>query len=102
MTTLIVKPIDPAAPGSWRQRSKLLRAAQKMASEDGAEQVEGYLLLEDAAMDRLETDNGTPVQDVLDQLSADDFDKLVEALLESPVPTMSGNSSDTTDSDSNG
>jgi len=99
MTKLIVTPIDPAAPGSWRKRSQLLRAAQKMASEDGAEQVEGYLLLEDAAMDRLKTDDGTPVADVLDQLSADDFDELVEALLESPVPTESGEASASTDSD---
>ena len=100
MTKLLVKPIDPAAKGSWRQRSKLLRAATKMASEDGAEQVQGYLELEDAAFDRLETDNGTPVSEALDQLSADQFDELVEALLETPVPTKSAEPSDTTDSDS--
>jgi hypothetical protein len=98
MTNLIVKPIDPAAPGSWRQRSKLLRAATKMASEQGEEQVQGYIDLEDAALDRLATDDGTPVSDALDQLSADQFDELVEALLETPVPTQSGNSSGTTDS----
>jgi len=99
MTKLIVIPIDPAARGSYRQRSKLLRAAQKMASGDGATQVQGYLELEDAALDRLKTDDGTPVEDVLDSMSADDFDALMEALLESPVPTTSGNSSDTTASD---
>lgn len=101
MTKLIVTPIDPAAKGSYRERKKLLRAAKQMAtaaeSNDAIGQFEAYEALEDVVLGRLRTDNGTPVEDVLDDLSADDFDALVEALLESPVPTQSAEASPDTD-----
>ena len=35
---------------------------------------------DDMLIARLKTDDGTPVEDVLDTLSADDFDKLFQAM----------------------
>ena len=98
MTKLIVKPIDTAARGSYKQRKRLLRAAKKLAAGteagDGLMKFEAYEEIEALAIDRLQTDDGTSVEEALDDLSADDFDALLEALLSSPVPTRSADSSE--------
>lgn len=91
MTTLIVTPIDMAAAGSFRQRSRLMRAIAMMRDNDDATTMAAaYIAVEDIALERLETDDGTPVEDALDQLSADDFDALLQAITgENAVPTES-------------
>ena len=97
MTTLIVKPIDMAAPGSYRQRSRLLRTIASIGDvsnvDDGAAVAQAYLEIEDLVLSRLETDDGTPVEDALDRLSANDFDVLLQTLAgENAVPTQSAES----------
>ena len=91
MTELHVKPIDAGAPGSFRQRSRLMRAIALMRDNtDGAAVAAAYIAVEDLVLERLSTDDGTPVEDVLDGLSADDFDALLQAVAgESSVPTES-------------
>ena len=94
MTTLIVRPIDSSAPGSFRQRSKLMQSIAMMnRNDDPSALAEAYLIVESLVLDRCETDDGTSVEEVLDQLSADDFDKLLESLAgENTVPTESAES----------
>ena len=94
MTTLIITPIDMSKPGSFRQRSKLMRAvALTRDSTDVAAVAAAYMGIEDLVMERLETDDGTPVADVLDQLSAKQFDELMTGMLgENAVPTPSAGS----------
>lgn len=85
MTKLIVTPINMGAPGSFKQRKRLLRA---MAAVEQARQDEGVTQLvtaleaiEALVCDHLETDDGTPVADALEMCSADDFDALLGGLL---------------------
>ncbi|NIV36806.1 MAG: hypothetical protein GWN58_47435 [Anaerolineae bacterium] len=94
MTQLIVTPIDMSAPGSFRQRSRLMRAIAMMRdNKDGAAVAAAYIAVEDLVLERLETDDGTPVEDVLDRLSADDFDELLQTMAgENAVPTESAGS----------
>jgi len=40
-------------------------------------------------LDQLSTDDDTPVEEALDDLSANQFDELLGALVSSTVPTMS-------------
>ena len=91
MTTLIVKPIDMSAPGSFRQRSRLMRAvALAKQGDDGSSIAQAYIAIEDLVLDRLETDDGSPVEDALDQLSAFEFDALLQTIAgENAVPTES-------------
>ena len=57
---------------------------------DGAAIAAAYINVEDLVLERIETDDGTPVEEVLDQLSADEFDQLLGAVAgESAVPTES-------------
>ena len=85
MTQLIVTPIDLTAPGSFLQRKRLLRAvaalqeAQKAGDVAGV--LDGYEQLESLVREHLETDDGTPVEEALEQCSAADFDKLANALM---------------------
>lgn len=83
MTTLFVRPIDPTAPGSWKER-RVYRAITKrlqMAarSEDMIDQIAALEEAEDWVIARLRTDDGSEVQTVLDSLSADEFDRLLRA-----------------------
>lgn len=94
MTTLIVTPIDWSAPGSFRKRSKLMRAIAMLRGTPNIEtSAAAYVSVEDLVVERLETDDGTPVEDALDQLSADQFDELLQSIAgENAVPTESGES----------
>ena len=94
MTILIITPIDMSKPGSFRQRSRLMRAVALMRDRaDGAVVAAAYMGIEDLVMERIETDDGTPVEDALDQLSADQFDELMKGMLgENAVPTESAGS----------
>lgn len=85
MTQLIVTPIDMSAPGSYRQRSKLMQAyralqsAQKTGDTDAL--IRGYELIEGIVCSHLETDDGTSVEDALDMCSAEDFDEMIKGLI---------------------
>jgi hypothetical protein len=84
MTKLFVRPLDPKARGSYRERSRLfavigrLEDAQK--SQSVAETARVFEDLEKLMLPRLHTDDGTDVSEVLDNLSAEEFDALLGGL----------------------
>jgi hypothetical protein len=91
-TVLIVQPIDFDAPGGWRARSKLFRAVRELTllqrlSHQGQVDVDrliaAVLSVEELIVPRLSTNDGTPVEEVLDRLSAREFDQLLGGLLAS-------------------
>ena len=88
MTKLIVRPLDPNAPGSYRERKALMALAKRFRailamSEDDPERASALVEVFDAQeqflLPRLSTDDGTPVDEVLDRLSAVEFDQLLSA-----------------------
>lgn len=108
MTRLLVTPIDPAAPGSYRKRRRMLQAgreaqnatsrieamqaqikadpalADAFADEMNAkinEVMDVQLRMEDLILQDVKTDDGSPVEAALDEISANDFDRLLKALL---------------------
>lgn len=85
MTKLIVKPIDMEEAGSYRARSHLFEAVaaldQAQASKAGGSIITAMRALEKVIVPRLRTDDGTPVEDALDQLSANQFDALLAGVL---------------------
>lgn len=128
MPTLIVKPLDMTAPGSYAARRRIrgalrdvrdaynrmeqVQAQQRALTQSAAAGDRDAAAAADAfdrelldltgritgAMDSLEdmviaqarTDDGSPVEAVLDTISAKDFDVLLEALLgKAPVPQPS-------------
>ena len=96
MTRLIVTPIDMAATGSYRERQKLLRAFAALQdapkSTNVSAMVTAYDEFEALIAAHAETDDGTPVAEALDGASANDFDRLLGALLskQETVPNPSG------------
>jgi hypothetical protein len=89
MTKLIVTPIDMSAKGSWALRKRLFGAFTAMkdaeAGQNGIEIMAAYTTIEDMILDRLETDDGMPVADALDEISAEQFDQLIGGLLGTPT-----------------
>ena len=85
---LRVKPIDGSAPGSFRERSRILRTLQQIRSSD-TDFIQGQLLLDELLASRLETIDGSDLETALAQLSANEADDLVKRLLVSEVPTGS-------------
>jgi hypothetical protein len=99
MTKLILAPFDPHAPGSHMQRVRLMEITARIdelqnaaaAAEDAAdakqkqiyemEAMRLYLRVAGMASQRLRTDDGTAVSEALEQLSADDFDRLLQGML---------------------
>ena len=85
MTKLIVTPIDMSAAGSYVQRKRLVRTIARLQGaqekQRAAEMVGAFDDLEALVTAHLETDDGTPVADALEQLSANDFDQMVGALV---------------------
>ena len=85
MSKIIVTPIDMSAPGSYRARKELLRAyavlqdAQK--TTDIAQMMTAFDALEKLVCAHAETDDGSTLAEALEQASADDFDRLIGALL---------------------
>lgn len=93
MATLIVQPFDPKAKGSFRQRMALLQAFERMGAAKKSNLTTDYAAAQAelfrATISRLSTDDGTPVDDLLDELSADDFDTLMDAtLMEARAPAV--------------
>lgn len=97
MTRLILTPLDPNAPGSFRERLALYELIGELdrstKARDMAAQAGAYGRLVGVIVKRLHTDDGTDVQAALDELSASDFDALLlGATAESSVPLASASS----------
>lgn len=95
MTTIIVKPIDMSAPGSFRQRQKMMKASAIMqraqAKNDMVGMYSALLEIHDIFIANCSTDDGTPLEDALDQMSANQFDEMLKAFTsQNSVPTKSG------------
>ena len=89
MTKLIVRPIDATMPGSYRERQaffKVLRAFQAAKrGDDEFTSLDAFDAMEQFLLKRIATDDETPVEDVLNQLSANEFDTLIGSIYEAPV-----------------
>jgi hypothetical protein len=88
---IVVTPLDKSAPGSMRlqQRLKrlLLRAQQSQAREDLVGLLEADSDLEDYVLSRMATTDGTDLEVALDEISADDWEQLVKAVITGQVDT---------------
>lgn len=85
MTTLIVKPIRLEEPGSYKERKRflrLLRAVRDLSSQsrDPGEILRVLDEADQVILARVRTDDDTPVEQVLETLSANDFDALLSAI----------------------
>lgn len=84
MTSLILAPFDPAAPGSHAIRMRMLDLVDAYATAQ--EKSDVYALarvarqINAAVLPRLRTDDGTPVEAALADISADEYDLLVGGL----------------------
>ena len=90
-----------AAPGSHMERLRVLRAMRDLAGvsggtddpQAGMRAIQADVDIDDLIRPRLRTDDGSDVDEVLAQLSADEFDatfnELLGGLLASPVPPES-------------
>ena len=95
MTTLIVRPIDLSASGSYRERKQFLRLLIRLQdSQNDRDPVGTLKLMEEIdalLVGRLRTDDGSPVEDALDDLSANQFDQLLSSIaFENSVGEASG------------
>lgn len=94
MATLIVRPIDLDAPGSYRIRSRVMRLIRELTDkENTAVQMAAYEQAETLILDRLSTDDRSSVDAALDKLSANEFDALFAQLIPdapSPNPASAG------------
>lgn len=97
MTKLVVTPIDINAPGSYRQRKKFLGLISRLATVKDQKPDDVLAILDETdalIRSHLKTDDDTPVEELLDQLSAKDFDQLLSAIAFEGADTVpSGNSS---------
>lgn len=89
MTKLIVEVLDMAGPGSYRARQKVLTALAAQEKGSFSAQAAAMLDVHTLVEGRCTTDDGTPVADALDQLSAEEFDALIKAMIGEPVPNAS-------------
>ncbi len=84
MTQLIVKPINLTEPGSYRARKQFLRVHRRLMelpdTTDAKTTFAVYEEIDNLLLSQLRTDDGTPVEDALDQLSAAQFDQLFQAI----------------------
>ena len=87
---LRVKPIDVNAPGSFRERTRILRTLTQI--RQGTDFIEGQLLLDDLLKSRLETTDGSDLEAAIAELSAAEADAMVKQLLATEVPTESAGS----------
>lgn len=79
------------APGSFRERSKALRVLAAIRSGE-MDNIQGQIAVEDVLLPRLETEDGSDLDEALDKLSANDFDDLLMQMLATSVPTESAES----------
>ncbi len=85
MTKLTITPIDMAAKGSYRERQrvwKLYSAIQTAQKEVDIGALDAaFAGLEELVARHAVTDDGTSISEALDELSAEEFDALMGALL---------------------
>lgn len=88
MTKIIVTPIDNSAPGSYRERRRLLKAfarvtsaADEMSKDDLLALVSAREELDAIILEHAETDDGSSLEDALDEISNDDFNALFSAIM---------------------
>lgn len=86
---LRVKPINPDEPGSFRERTRILRALAEIRADE-TDFITGQLLLDDLLTSRLETTNGQDLEEAIGMLTAAEADEMVRQLLvREEVPTES-------------
>ena len=85
MAKIIVHKIDPTAKGSFRDRQRLQNALveQQEAAvlKDIARFVKAENELNALAVKHMTTDDNTPIEEAIDQLSEDEFDALVSEFI---------------------
>lgn len=91
MSSLRVKPIDRNAPGSFRERGRIVQALARIRSDD-TDYITAQALLDELLLSRLETTNGSNLEEEVAKLTAAEADALVKDLLKAElaeVPTES-------------
>lgn len=95
---LHVRPLDYDELGSYAVRRRILKGSQAIGeaieADDGMAAIDAAIALEDVVRDRCYTDNGTDIGEVLDIITANEFDALLKILSEgSPVDPTNADSS---------
>lgn len=89
MTKLFVQPINMDAPGSHKERRRVIKALAKYSelqkSRDIGLLAQAWDELEALLPHYLATDDGMPVMDAFEQISGNDFDRLSIGLLGTDV-----------------
>lgn len=100
MTELLVTPIDLSAGGSYRERQRFMRLIRSLRKSQEDKDIDAILdvfdQVDDIVVKHLKTDDGSPIEDALDKLSAKQFDELLAAItFEDSVPPANASSSET-------
>lgn len=94
MTNVIVTPIDLAAKGSRKRYSRTMRALSMLRkaqdSNDMLLMADAYVSVEDVIIAQCVTDDGSPLEDALDEMSQNEFLSLLSAISEGSVPPANG------------
>lgn len=96
---ITVTPIDMDAPGSFRARNRLIEAMEAIEDAEGKNDVRAIAkamrAIQALIIPHVRTDEDTPVQEALDKISANDFDKLLMGVMGNmeAIPPVSANSS---------
>jgi hypothetical protein len=89
---LHVRPLDMSEPGSYKARSTLQRAVFAMqdaqAKDDTLGVLRAKLDLDELVVSRCYMADGSSVEEALAEISADDFDGLLAALLGGGAPSV--------------
>jgi hypothetical protein len=84
MPTLIVRPIRLDEAGSYRERKRFIRLLKRLrdlsTTKDETAALEVFDEADALLVARLKTDDGSPVEALLDELSANQFDQLLSAV----------------------
>ena len=93
MTKIIITPFDLTAPGSYRRWKTQVERIGKLADIANIPPAEVVSILEGIEQDIIEygeTDDGTPVRDVLNDISMEEYQALARATLgQETVPNAS-------------
>ena len=90
MTKLIVKPLDMSEKGSYAARRKLLELLAVSDKELTPQELARMLIKrDDLILARCHTDDGRPVEEVLAELTGDQFEELIAALTPETIPNPS-------------
>lgn len=74
-----VTPFDWSASGSYQLRKRWYKALSKLHSSDSAEQAGALVTLEEMLESQIVIEGDTPLSQILDEISAADFDALIAA-----------------------